>query len=358
MALMLLRRDILGARSVRKRRCYIEAEGKVAIITGGANGMGETEAKMFAREGAKVVIGDIHEEEGRRVEEAISETGGEATFLRLDVTDEEGWNDVVAATVSKYGKLDILVNNAGISGTIDPDIMSSDAWDMLMEINAKGVFLGLKCSVPEMREVGGGSIVNISSISGIVGQDYLHMGYNASKGAVRILTKSAAIQYAKDGIRVNSVHPGVMPPMRTSTVAADPEIRDRTLAMVPMGREGRREEVGYAVLFLASDEASYITGTELVVARSTRRCHRGQHRGIDDRSGAGRSIRSGHNIRARPDRRPHGGPQVHTTGQPPSRAAAGRSAGHVLSVSRFSPSYGRAWWGTPPSGHRKRILFT
>ena len=134
-----------------------------------------------------------------------------------------------------------------------------------MDINAKGVFLGIKHAIPEMLKIGNGAIVNISSISGMVGQEYTHMGYNASKGAVRILTKSAAVQHAKNGIRVNSVHPGIMPPMRTSKRTADPEVRKQMLASVPMGREGRREEVANAVLFLASDEASYITGTELVV---------------------------------------------------------------------------------------------
>ena len=134
-----------------------------------------------------------------------------------------------------------------------------------MNVNAKGVFLGMKTAIPAMRRAGGGSIVNISSISGIVGQDGIHMGYNASKGAVRVMSKSAAVQFAKDGIRVNSVHPGVLPPMRTSTVTADPERRARMLRGVPMRREGRVEEVAYAVLFLASDEASYITGAELAV---------------------------------------------------------------------------------------------
>lgn len=143
--------------------------------------------------------------------------------------------------------------------------MSTEAWDSLMDINAKGVFLGIKHAIPEMLKIGNGAIVNISSISGMVGQEYTHMGYNASKGAVRILTKSAAVQHAKNGIRVNSVHPGIMPPMRTSKRTADPEVRKQMLASVPMGREGRREEVANAVLFLASDEASYITGTELVV---------------------------------------------------------------------------------------------
>ena len=167
-------------------------------------------------------------------------------------------------TVSRFGKLDILVNNAGISGSGERDYTSTEAWDRLMEINAKGVFLGMKYAIPEMRKVGGGAIVNISSISGIVGQEAIHPGYNASKGAVRLVTKAAAVQHAKEGIRVNSVHPGMMPPMLTSFQRGD-AARDAWVAAVPMGREGEVIEVANAVLFLASDEASYITGTELVV---------------------------------------------------------------------------------------------
>src|SRR5947209_4301717 len=240
-------------------------QGKVALITGGANGMGEAEATLFAREGAQVVVADLLAEEGRRVVAVIGAAGGEARFARLDVTSEEDWHEIVTTTVATFGKLDILVNNAGISGTVDPDIMSTTAWDRLMAVNARGVFLGMKYAIPAMQQAGGGSIVNISSISGFVGQDYIHMAYNASKGAVRLMTKSAAVQYAKDGIRVNSVHPGVMPPMRTSRGTADPARRAQMIAQVPLRREGQREEVAYAVLFLASDEASYITGTELVV---------------------------------------------------------------------------------------------
>ena len=239
-------------------------ENKVAIVTGGASGLGEATTKLFASEGATVIIADVLEEEGRKIEANIAETGGVALFSKLDVTDERQWQNLVGAAVKRFGKLDVLVNNAGISGS-DPDLLNTEAWDNLMEINAKGVFLGVKHAIPEMLKVGNGAIVNISSISGVVGQEYVHMGYSASKGAVRLLTKTAAIQYAKKGIRVNSVHPGVMDPMLTSKITGPGEIRDRMVASVPLGREGTRLEIANAVLFLASDEASYITGAELMV---------------------------------------------------------------------------------------------
>ena len=238
---------------------------KVAVISGSAGGMGEAEARLFAREGAKVVVADVLQAEGEAVAAAIAQAGGEAVFTRLDVTSEEDWQEAVGTAVQRFGRLDILVNNAGISGSADPDLLSTAAWDRLMGINAKGTFLGMKFAIPAMQQGGGGAIVNISSISGLIGQDYIHMGYNASKGAVRLMTKSAAVQYAKSGIRVNSVHPGMMPPMRTSVASADPERRRQRFSLIPMGRAGERDEVAYAVLFLASDEASYITGTELVV---------------------------------------------------------------------------------------------
>jgi NAD(P)-dependent dehydrogenase (short-subunit alcohol dehydrogenase family) len=239
--------------------------GKVAMVTGGASGMGKSEATIFAREGAKVMVADMMESDGRKVVSEIVDSGGQAQFFRLDVTKESEWEAAVAATVAAFGKLDILVNNAGISGGIVEDPMDTGGWDQLMGVNAKGVFLGMKHAVPAMRRAGGGAIVNISSISGFAGQAGIHMGYNASKGAVRIMTKSAAVQFAGDGIRVNSVHPGILPPMRTSRITADPAHRAKMLRGVPLKREGRVEEVAYAVLFLASDEASYITGTELVV---------------------------------------------------------------------------------------------
>jgi NAD(P)-dependent dehydrogenase (short-subunit alcohol dehydrogenase family) len=237
-------------------------DGKVALVTGAASGMGSSTATIFAREGAKVVVADVLDGEGKQVADSL---GGAGLFVHLDVTSEPAWEQAIAATLSRFGKLDVLVNNAGISGTYDPDTMSTAAWDRLMEVNAKGVFLGLKHGIAAMEKSGGGAIVNLSSVSGFVGQRGIHMAYNASKGAVRLMTKSAAVQYARKGIRVNSVHPGVMPPMRTSKATADPVFREKMLAGVPMGRAGRVEEVAYAVLFLASDEASYITGTELVV---------------------------------------------------------------------------------------------
>ena len=239
--------------------------GKVALISGGARGMGAAEGRLFAREGARVVLGDVLDAEGKQVADGIVAAGGQAVYVHLDVTREADWAQAVETAVVRFGKLDVLVNNAGVGGGSRLEDTTEEAWDRGMDVNAKGVFLGMKHAVPAMRQSGGGAIVNISSISGFVGQDRLHMAYNASKGAVRIMTKSGAVQYARDGIRVNSVHPGFMPPMRTSKVSADPAWRQPFLDAVPMKREGRVDEVAHAVLFLASDEASYITGTELVV---------------------------------------------------------------------------------------------
>ena len=211
-----------------------------------------------------MAIADIREEDARKVEAEIAEAGGESMVVMLDVSKEDQWETSVAAVVAQFGKLDILVNNAGISGSGERDLGSTESWDRLMDINAKSVFLGMKHAIPEMERAGGGAIVNISSISGFVGQEAIHPGYNASKGAVRLVTKAAAVQHAKIGIRVNSVHPGMMPPMLTSFQRGDPN-REAMNAAVPMGREGEPIEVANAVLFLASDEASYITGTELLV---------------------------------------------------------------------------------------------
>ena len=239
--------------------------GKIAIITGAASGMGAATARRFAREGAIVVIADLLEAEGRQVAQEIVSANGLASFKKLDVSDEANWRQVVADTVAENGKLDILVNNAGISGSAVTDTLETPMWDRLMQVNGRGTFLGIKFAVPEMQKSGGGSIVNLSSISGVVGQDRIHIGYNASKGAVRTLTKSVAVQFGRDNIRCNSIHPGLMPPMRTSGATADPVFRGKMLESVPLGRSGEIDEVANAILFLASDEASYITGTELFV---------------------------------------------------------------------------------------------
>jgi NAD(P)-dependent dehydrogenase (short-subunit alcohol dehydrogenase family) len=240
-------------------------ENKVALITGGASGMGASMARIFAREGAKVAVCDMLDAEGRQVAEEITRTNGAAIFQKLDVSSEAEWRAAIAATLAAFGKLDILVNDAGISGSAVEDLFDTEAWNRLMAVNATGTFLGMKFAIPEMKKAGGGSIVNISSISGVAGQRGIHVGYNASKGAVRTLTKAAAVQHGRDNIRVNSVHPGLMPPMRTSGRTADPAVRAKMLEGVPLRRDGRVEEVAHAVLFLASDEASYITGVELYV---------------------------------------------------------------------------------------------
>ena len=232
-------------------------ESKVALITGAASGMGASMAQIFAGEGAKIVVADVLEAEGKAVVADITRTNGAALFHRLDVSSETEWKAAVDAALAAYGRLDILVNDAGLSGSAVADLFETAAWDRLMEVNARGVFLGMKFAIPVMKAQGGGAIVNVSSISGITGQHGVHVGYNASKGAVRTLTKAAAVQHGVDNIRVNSVHPGLMPPMRSSGRTADPEVRAKMLRQVPMGRAGRPEEVANAVLFLASDEASY-----------------------------------------------------------------------------------------------------
>ncbi len=241
-------------------------ENKVAFIIGGARGMGAVEAKMFANEGASVVFGDILDEEGQRVEVEIREAGGEATYVHLDVTQEEDWRGAMDVVTSKYGRLDILVNNAGIvprySAANAVEGITEEAWDQVMGVNAKGVFLGTKFAIPLMRAVGGGSIVNISSGAGIAPSPETPASYSASKGAVRIFTKSVAIQYAKENIRCNSVHPG---PILTPMLQGAGADGDDRLERIPLGRVGTPEEIAYGVLYLASDEASFVNGSELII---------------------------------------------------------------------------------------------
>ena len=240
-------------------------DGKVAIISGGARGMGASEAKLFAREGAKVVFGDILDDEGRRVEAEIQETGGDALYVHLDVTREADWRAAVELATSKYGKLDILVNNAGIGGGGKIEDTSLEEWQRVMDVNAKGVFLGTKAAIPAMRAAGGGSVVNISSQLGIVAVESSSAQYIASKGAVRLFTKSTAVQYAKDGIRANSVHPGPIATPMTEGSRSDPDSAAFMVSRIPLGRWAEPEEVAYGVLYLASDEASFVTGSELVI---------------------------------------------------------------------------------------------
>ena len=240
-------------------------ENKVALISGGARGMGAAEARMFAREGARVVIGDVLEADGRQVEAEINEAGGECVFVHLDVTQESEWQQAVETAVTRFGKLDVLVNNAGIypsEGKVEDT--GEELWDRIMEINAKGVFLGTKHAIPEMRKAGGGSIINISSTAGLIGSSQ-DAAYTASKGAVRIFTKSTAIQYAKEGIRANSVHPGSIETPMVRARMTILEQQRRAEALTPLGRSAHPDEVAYGVLFLASDESSFMTGSELVI---------------------------------------------------------------------------------------------
>jgi cyclopentanol dehydrogenase len=243
--------------------------GKVALISGGAKGQGAAETRLFVREGASVVFGDILDDEGKKVEAEIRGAGGQATYVHLDVTRETDWRAAVATAVERYGKLDVLVNNAGILLRARIEDTSEADWDRIMAINVKGVFLGTKCAIPAMRRAGGGAIVNISSTAGLVGSPQGTAAYTATKGAVRLFTKSTAIQHARDNIRANSVHPG---PIATDMIAdsmANEEHWKERLRRLPMGRAGTVDEVAYGVLYLASDEASYVTGSELVIDGGT-----------------------------------------------------------------------------------------
>jgi NAD(P)-dependent dehydrogenase (short-subunit alcohol dehydrogenase family) len=235
---------------------------KVAIVSGGAHGMGEAEARLFAKEGAAVVIADVLTREGEAVVAEINAIQGRARFIRTDVSLEADWRTLIAETISTYGRLDILVNNAGISGSAVGDPDGLEGWEKLLSVNAASVFLGTKLAAAAMMPNGRGSIVNISSIMGFVGSAESHPGYAASKGAVRLYTKAAAAKYGPQGVRVNSVHPGFMPPMLNATNAA---LRASKIEATPLRRLGEPIEVAYGVLFLASDEASFVTGTELVI---------------------------------------------------------------------------------------------
>ncbi|MBV1913847.1 MAG: SDR family oxidoreductase [Pseudomonadales bacterium] len=239
-------------------------EGKVALVTGAALGMGRSHARLFAKEGATVIITDVNEEAGRENTQFINDAGGKAVFLKHDVASEADWKQVVDQAIESYGKVDILVNNAGILLSKSLEDTSVEEWDLVMNINLKGVFLGCRAIVPAMNKAGGGSIVNISSIYGIIGSPDC-AAYEASKGGVRLLTKAAATDLVKHKIRVNSIHPGMIKTEMTKGIEDIPEAAAGIAAKVLLGRMAEPEEVSNAVLFLASDESSYVHGSELVV---------------------------------------------------------------------------------------------
>lgn len=244
-------------------------DGKVVLISGGARGQGAEEARLMAREGAKVVFGDILDDQGKEVEAEITEAGLDATYVHLDVTRDSEWESAVDTAVRKYGGLHVLVNNAGILIRKSIEDTTEEDWDRIMGINVKGVFLGTKRAIPAMRNSGGGSIVNISSTAGLVGSLEGSPSYTATKGAVRLFTKATAIQHAKDGIRCNSVHPGPIDTEMIRDTLNDPDRMAARMRRLPMGRVGTAADIAYGVLYLASDEASFVTGTELVIDGGT-----------------------------------------------------------------------------------------
>ncbi len=242
-------------------------QGKVAIVTGGASGIGAATCRLFAREGARgVVITDLNEAAGTALEADIRREGGNALFRSLDVTQEAQWIETVDAVIAQYGRLDILVNNAGRSQPARPRVeqTTEEAWDLLFAVHAKGVFLGTKHAIPAMRRGGGGSVINVISVYALVGSP-LGTAYSASKGAARAFTRTAAVQYAPENVRVNSVFPGFVETPMTREVHAQPGVREERTALTPLGRLAMPEDIAWGILYLASDESSYVTGSELVI---------------------------------------------------------------------------------------------
>ena len=246
-------------------------DNKVALITGGANGVpgslmgfGGACAWKFTEEGANVILADIDRESGIKTVRELSELGKNAGFVCLDVTEESSWINAIDATLSRFGKIDILVNSAGTSSTKTLEETTEQDWDGQMNVHVKGSFFGIKHVIPHMKNIGGGSIVNISSINGLIGSP-TSTAYHAAKGGVRLLTKSAAIQYAEFGIRVNSVHPGYADTPMTADAFKNRDSLESRLSRVPMGRLGTADEIAMGILYLASDESSYVTGSELVI---------------------------------------------------------------------------------------------
>jgi NAD(P)-dependent dehydrogenase (short-subunit alcohol dehydrogenase family) len=239
--------------------------GKVILLTGGATGLGAEQAVACSREGAKVVFGDIADEEGAKVEARVRETG-EAMYIHLDVTSEQDWQAAVEAAAARFGKLNVLINNAGIAiKKVSIEERTAAEWDRVMAVNLRGVFLGTKHAIPHLRRAGGGSIVNVSSIAGIGQSQIQEPAYATSKAAVRMLSRVTATQYAHEGIRCNSLHPGPTDGGMLYRFLPDTEALKQRLKRVPMGRLARVEEIVAGIIFLAADESSYMTGAELVI---------------------------------------------------------------------------------------------
>lgn len=237
---------------------------KVAIITGAAQGIGAAKARLFASEGAKVVMTDIDQEALQRTADQIIESGGEVLALVHDVSSEENWQSIVKKTVENFGAVHILVNNAGITSYKNIEEETLEGWERVQAVNTRGVFLGMKYTVPEIRKAGGGSIINVSSVFGIIGGGG-EASYHASKGAVRLLTKTAAVDLAKDYIRVNSIHPGmIVTPLNTEKLS-DPSALKHALEVTPWPRLGKPEDIAFGALYLACDESCFVTGSELII---------------------------------------------------------------------------------------------
>ena len=235
-------------------------DGRVALVTGGASGIGKATATRIAAEGGSVVIADVQDEAGAAVVAEIKQSGGAAAaYVHLDVTDEQGWTDAVASTLDMFGGLDILINNAGIGDTEPLEVTTVDTWNKVVAVTQTSVFLGMKAAAEALKQSGHGSVVNISSMYGIVGSG-VSPAYHAAKGAVRLLTKTTALGWAKEGVRVNSVHPGYI----DTPILGDTD-RNMLVGATPMGRLGQPGEIAAMITFLASDDASFVTGAEFVV---------------------------------------------------------------------------------------------